>query len=156
VKPKSPAKQLDGFLAEYDAAVAREARSALGKMRKLLPAGTVEMVYDNYNALVIGFGATDRPSEAVLSLAIMPRWVTLCFIWGKNLPDPRQLLKGVGNQVRNVRLTDGITLDDPAIKELIAHAVMRSATPFDGAGRRKMIIKSISAKRRPRRPVGDG
>jgi len=152
----SPAKQLDRFLAEYTPAIVRQTRAALAKMRKLLPAGTVEMVYDNYNALVIGFGATDRASEAVCSLAIFPEWVTLCFMWGKKLPDPKKLLNGGGNQVRHVRLADGVTLDDAPVKELIAQAVKRSATPFDATGRRTMIIKSVSPKRRPRRKPASG
>ena len=67
------------FLAKYDAPIAVTARRALTKMRKLVP-GAVELVYDNYNALVIGFGATERASDAILSIALYPRWVT-CFSW---------------------------------------------------------------------------
>src|SRR6478752_7523290 len=104
---ETPRKQLDRFLAEFSPDIARAARTAHAKLRKLLPRGAVEMVYDNFNALVIGFGATDRASEAILSLAIFPKWVTLCFIWGKRLPDPKKLLKGGGNQVRHLRLVDG-------------------------------------------------
>jgi len=40
------------------------------------------MVYDNYNALVIGFGPNDRPSLAIFSIVLFPRWVTLCFLQG--------------------------------------------------------------------------
>jgi len=55
------------------------------------------MVYDNYNGLVIGFGPTERASQGIVSLAIFPRWVTLCFIQnGPDIPDPGGLLKWRG------------------------------------------------------------
>ena len=60
-------------------------------MKALIP-GAVIAVYDNYNALAIGFGASDRVKDVILSLAVMPRWVTLCFTWGVRLPDPDGLL----------------------------------------------------------------
>ena len=44
----------------------------------------------------------------------MPRWVTLCFLWGKALPDPHELLKGEGSRVRHVRLHEPEAFDDPA------------------------------------------
>jgi hypothetical protein len=111
------------------------------------------MVYDNYNALVIGFGATERASEAVLSIAVMPRWVDLCFLVGADLPDPHGLLRGSGTVARHVVLGEAADIDSPAVRALIAHAVARSKQPFDTAAPRRMVIKSISAKQRPRRPA---
>lgn len=151
MKTVSPTKQLAGFLAKFTPEVASVARAALAKMCDRLP-GAVEMVYDNYNALVIGFGPTERPSEAIFSIAVFPRWVTLCFLWGATLPDPQKLLKGSGNQVRHMRLKDAAELDRPAVRALMKEALKRSAKPLDSSGHRKLIIKSISAKQRPRRP----
>lgn len=148
----SAAEQLAGFLAKYTPEVAAEAVASLERLRARVP-GAVEMVYDNYNALVIGFGASERPSEAVLSIAVMPRWVTLCFLQGATLPDPHGLLQGSGNVVRSMRLLGGAAeIDRPEVLELIALAVSRSAQPFDPARERRMIVRSISAKQRPRRP----
>jgi hypothetical protein len=147
----SPEAQLTAFLAKYTPEVAAEAVASLERLRPQVP-GAVEMVYDNYNALVVGFGATEKPSEAVLSIAVMPRWVTLCFLFGATLPDPHGLLRGGGNIVRNVRLASSADLERPEIRELVALAVAGSKTPFDPAAPRRMVIKSISAKQRPRRP----
>jgi hypothetical protein len=47
-------------------------------MRKLFP-GATEIVYDNYNGLVVGFGPNDRAPLTILSMVLCPRWVTLCF-----------------------------------------------------------------------------
>jgi hypothetical protein len=151
MKAPSPAKQLAGFIAKFTPEIAKLARAVYAKMRKRLPEAVV-MVYDNYQALAIGFGARDRPSEAVLSIVVMPRKVCICFIWGKKLPDPHKLLRGSGNQVRTLPIQDASDLDEPRIAELIDQAIIRSATPFDPEGRGKLIIKSISAKQRPRRP----
>lgn len=148
-----PEAQLEGFLAKYTPEVAAEAVAALERLRPQVP-GAVEMVYDNYNALVVGFGATERPSEAVLSIAVMPRWVTLCFLQGAALPDPHGLLRGDGNVVRNLRLGSAADVDRPEVRELVALAVAGSKTPFDPARPGRMVIRSISAKQRPRRPGG--
>ncbi len=152
MKPPSPAKQLDAFLAKYDPAIEALARQVLAKLRKRLP-GAVELVYDNYNWLVIGFGPTERASEAILSVVLPPKWVTLCFLWGARLPDPKRLLRGGGKQVRNIRLPTAETLDDPDVEALIAAAVARCDPPIDSTRRRKLIIKAISENQRPRRPI---
>jgi len=108
------------------------------------------MVYDNWNGLVIGFGPTERPSEAVLSLLLLPEHVTLCFLHGAKLKDPKKLLRGSGNQVRHIQLLGGPDdLEKPEIEELIEQAIEQSPKPI--AGPRKLIIKSSSPKQRPRR-----
>jgi hypothetical protein len=149
----TPQEQLDEFLAKYTPDMVARANHALDRLRPRVP-GAIEMVYDNYNALVVGFCASDRPSEAVLSLAFMPRWVTLCFLMGASLPDPGGLLEGDGNVVRHIKLKDPEQIDSPAVVELIRLAVARSPAPFDPSAPGRMVIKSVSARQRPRRPRG--
>jgi hypothetical protein len=62
------------------------------------------LVYDNYNALAIGFGPTERASDVIFSIALFPRWVTLFFLHGVTLPDPYKVLRGSGKVVRHVVL----------------------------------------------------
>ena len=147
----TPAAQLKSFLAKYTPAMHAEMKAAHAKMRKLVP-GAVEMVYDNWNGLVVGFGPTERASEAVLSLIVLPDHVTLCFLKGKKLPDPDKLLKGSGNIVRHYRLAALADLDKRPIRKLITLAIAQADPPFDTAMRNKLVIKSVSAKQRPRRP----
>jgi hypothetical protein len=149
--------QLDSFLAKYDPEVEAFARRALARMRKIVP-GAVEFVYDNYNWLVIGFGPSQRPSEAIFSLVLPPGRVTLCFLQGAGLPDPGKRLRGSGNVVRNLRLynagePDARLLDDPEILALINVALNRSKVSMPARPRRQLIIRSISEKQRPRRLV---
>lgn len=115
--------------------------------------GAVELVYDNYNWLVIGFGPSDRASEAVLSIILAPRWVTLCFLHGASLADPQQLLRGSGKRVRNIRLAGVETLNQPAVRALIDQAVAQSPVPFDPKRPRRLSIRAVIARQRPRRPV---
>ena len=64
---KTPTRELAGFLAKYDPAVATIARGALARLRKRLP-GVTEMVYDNYNALAVGFGPGNCASQAIFPM----------------------------------------------------------------------------------------
>ena len=147
-----PEQQLNEFIAKYTPEIGDLARAALAKMRARLP-GAIEMVYDNYNALVIGFSPTERASDAIFSLALYPRWINLFFLQGVHLPDPNKRLKGNGKQVRSITLQDAATLDEPAVQTLIAAALEAADKPLDHAHPQRIIIKSISAKQRPRRPA---
>ena len=149
--PETPRSQLAGFISKYSPSIAKEGRAALTRMRRLVP-GAVQLVYDNYNGLVVGFGPTERPSHAVVSLLLMPDHVTLCFIDdAPALPDPEKLLEGSGNVVRHIRLASARDLDRPAIRALIGEAVRRADVPFNPRQRSTLVIKSISKKQRPRR-----
>jgi len=148
---RSPAQQFAGFLAQFSPEVRAVAKAALAAMRKRLP-GAIEFVYDNYYALVVGFGPTERPSEAIFSIVIYPRHVSLCFLFGAELDDPQKILQGSGNQIRHIRLENAATLDQPEVKILIAEAIKGSETPFKRTGRRRMLIRMVSAKQRSRRP----
>ncbi|PYO76788.1 MAG: hypothetical protein DMD63_13480 [Gemmatimonadetes bacterium] len=148
----SESKQIESFLAKYSPEMVTAGKQSRAKMRQRVPGG-VEFVYDNYNALVFGYGPTERPSEAVLSLAMMPQWVTLCLLKGAKLPDPKNMLRGSGNVVRNIRLTSPAHLDDPDVENFIQQSIAAASPAFPReGGEPRTVIKSISAKQRPRRP----
>lgn len=147
---KTPEEQLASFLAKFTPEIAAQAKAIRKVMRRRYPAA-IELVYDNYNALAIGFCPTERTSEVIFSVAVYPRWVTLFFYQGKGLPDPERRLQGAGNQARHIRVDSLAIFDDPAICELMGEAVARAAVPFDPRNEHKLIIRSISAKQRPRR-----
>jgi len=148
----SPKVQLSSFLAKYSAPVRTIARAALRKLGTAVP-GSNQLVYDNYNALAIGFSPTERASDAVLSIAVYPRWVSLFFLQAVGLPDPARLLKGSSKKVRHIVLSTASDLDRPEIQALITTALLRATVPFTPAARSRLVIKSISAKQRPRRPT---
>jgi hypothetical protein len=147
---QSPAAQLAEFLAKFDPKIARFIRSARAALRKRFPAA-FQLVYDNYNFFVIGFASTDRASDAFISLVADGHGVSICFIYGARLPDPAKILHGGGKQVRFLRLESVATLAKPAVEKLFGAAVAYGKHPLPSVGRGPLIIKSISAKQRPRR-----
>lgn len=146
----SAASQLAGFIAKYDAPLARQIRRARARLRARLP-GATEFVYDNYNGLVIGYGASDRPSEAIVSLVAYFQRLSLCFLDGASLPDPKQVLRGDGNVVRHVRLETPSTIDRPEVRALIREAIAASEPPFARGRHGRTVVRAIAANQRPRR-----
>lgn len=143
--------QLRSFIAKFDRAEQALIRAVRPALKKRLPTAT-ELVYDNYNFSVIGYSPTSRPSDSVLSIAAGANGAGLCFIHGAQLADPKKLLQGSGNQTRFIRLESAAVLDRPDVKALIA-AALAQAAPMPPAGAGKLVIRSVSAKQRPRRKV---
>ena len=147
----TPPKQWDACLARFSPEIIRLVKASLARMRKRLP-GAVELVYDNFNALVIGFGPSERASEAVFSIAIYPKWANLFFLQGAKLKDPNNLLKGTGGVVRHILLSDPKSIDSPGVVDLMTRALAQASRPIDPTAKRRMVIRAIAPKQRPRRP----
>jgi hypothetical protein len=143
--------QLDVFVAKYSPDVASDARRAMAILGERLPTAS-RLIYDNYNALVIGYGAGAKAGDIILSLALYPRYVTLFLARGVELPDPHGLLEGGGKGVRHVKLRPISRLEAPEVGALIDSALAIATPPLPPTGNGPLIIKSISAKQRPRRP----
>jgi hypothetical protein len=144
-------ERLAGFMARFTPEIATLARAALARVRAQVP-GAVELVYDNYNALVVAFGPSEKTSEAILSIALYPRWVNLFFMWGAKLSDPQRLLEGEGSRVRRIRIDDAATIDEPPVRRLIAQAVGMASPPIEATRPRRMVVKMALARVKPRRP----
>jgi hypothetical protein len=143
-------QQLDGFIAKFEPKDQKLIRAVRKVVRKRFPTAH-ELVYDNYNYFVIGYSPTLRPSDAIVSIAARANSVGLCFTHGAKLPDPAGVLLGNGNQTRFIRLESADVLAQPEVEELIAAAIAQSKASFPASGRGRLIVRSISAKQRPRR-----
>jgi hypothetical protein len=142
--------QLDGFIAKFDPDHQKLLRAVRKALRKRFPTAH-ELVYDNYNFFVIGYGSTERPSDCIISMAGGASGVNLCFLQGAKLRDPKKILIGGGKQVRFIRLERALDLARPEVEALLAAAAEQAKTPLAAKGRGKLIIRSVSAKQRPRR-----
>jgi hypothetical protein len=142
-------RQLAEFIAKFTPEMGKLIRAARAKMRAYIPQA-LELVYDNYNFFVIGYGPNEKAGAAIFSLAAQARGVNLCFLQGAKLPDPYKLLRGSGNVVRNIRLDSADMLDDPKVRQLMDAALKRAKSPIPDDGSHQLIIKSVSAKQRPR------
>ena len=149
-RARDPEAQLDGFIAKFGPEDQRLIRSIRRAVRKRLPSAN-ELVWDNYNFFVIGYSPTERPSDAIVSIAARANGVGLCFIHGAKLPDPKRMLLGSGSQTRFIRLESARTLADPDVEALIAAALTQAKTPLRAGRRGTLIIRSVSAKQLPRR-----
>ena len=149
-KTIDPERQLQSFIEKFKPQHQTIIRAARKTLRKRFPTAT-ELANDNYNFFVIGFGLNERPSDCIITIAAAANGVGLCFVRGASLPDPEKLLLGSGKQTRFVRLPSADVLDQPAVQTLLSVAVERSQTPLPARGRGKLVIRSVSAKQRPRR-----
>jgi hypothetical protein len=143
-------KQLARFISKFDAKNQALIRSIRRALRKRLPTAN-ELVWDNYNFFVIGYSATERPSDSVVALAAAANGPGLSFYRGASVPDPHGILLGSGSQNRFIRLESAKTLARPEVEALIAAAVSQMRVPLPASGKGKLIIRSISKKQRPRR-----
>ena len=143
--------ELAGFIAKFDPQMQQLIRACREALQARFPEA-VQLVYDNYNFLVIGFSPTPKPSDAILSLAAQRRGVSLCFLQrGPELPDPTKILRGAGKVVRSVPLSSPDDLDTVEVSDLIEAQLGLAATPMRASSGAQVIVKSVSAKQRPRR-----
>src|SRR5262245_19146038 len=150
--PASPSVQLARFIGKFMPDMQHLTKAVLRKMRLRFP-GATEMVYDNYQALVIGFCPNDRPSDVICSIGVYPRWINVYFFEGDTLPDPERLLQGNGNMVRHIVIQRAEDLDRRAVQSLLKEALARADPPLDPEAKRRLVIKAIANKQRPRRPA---
>jgi hypothetical protein len=142
-------EQLQSFIDKFEPSNQALIRSVRKALRKRF-SGANELVYDNYNFFVIGFSPTERPTDAIASMACSANGVGLAFPYiGTKLPDPHKVLRGSGTSNRSVHLESAATLARPEVADLI-DAAIAICKPLPG-GRGRVIIRAVSAKQRPRR-----
>jgi hypothetical protein len=142
-------KQLASFIARFDPKLAKLARAAIASQRKAYPHANV-LVYDNFQALVVGFARNEKATSVIFSIAIYAKWINLFFWNGASLDDPKGLLIGEGNQVRHVKLDDVALFKKRDFVALMKQA-LKLAGPFDETQKGKLIIKAIAKRQRARR-----
>jgi len=144
-------RAVDGFIDKFAPDVAAGIRACRAELRRQLP-GAYELVYDNYNFFVIGFCPGERPSDCIVSIAASANGVALSFYRGVEVPDPDGLLQGEGKQNRFLRLPGVDVLRRPDVQALIGRAASLGPPLAPGAGR--TVVRSVSARQRPRRAGG--
>lgn len=96
-----------------------------------------EILYDNYNALVIGWSITGKPNQSFGSVICNRpnQLIHFGFYWGALLPDPEHRLHGAGKQYRYLIVRDKESFPSNYVTDLLRHAyaVALSKTPADMA-----------------------
>lgn len=89
-----------------------------------------ELIYDNYNALAVGWSLTETVTGTICSIAAYRAGTNLHFgfYWGNLLTDPSKKLVGKGSQYRYVLVNDRASFDKEYITQLIYQAHTNSLT----------------------------
>jgi hypothetical protein len=150
VKRMEPEAQLDGFIAKFAAQNQKLIRALRQALRRRLPQAN-ELVYDNYNFLVLAYCPSERTQDSYFSLGANAHGVNLFFGYnGSTLPDPRGLLQGSGKLNRFIRLESAKHLAHPEVQALVSAAIASSKVPLVPERKGQLIIRAISPKQRPR------
>ena len=144
--------QLEAFLAKYLPPVAAIGRSAIRRLRLRFP-GCDALVFDNFEALAVGFAPDGKTTTMFLSVALYPRWVSLYFLQAAGLNDPDRLLGSSTAAVRQIRLSRAEDLDAAALRELVLQAEANAVPAVDPLRSGQLVIKSVAVRQQPRRPV---
>ena len=140
--------QFGEFLSRFPSEIVALVKRSMPKLRRAFP-GSYQLVYDYPNSLVVGFSMSEHGYEAIVAIAIFPRCVRLYF--DKSIPDPKGLLEGTGAKVRSVILKTASDFNHGDIEALIKAAIKHSGVRFSRAKSSRMIIKSKSNKRKPKK-----
>jgi len=110
-----------------------------------------ELIYDNYNALAIGFALSASAGDAFCSIAVYSKYVNFGFNRGSEIDDPEKILTGNGSLYRYIKVNDTKDFPVKAIKKLLqlAHVNALARLKKDKQIiKGETIIKTISAKKR--------
>jgi hypothetical protein len=110
-----------------------------------------ELIYDNYNALALGWSPTDKASDVFCSIAVYSNHVNFGFNRGSEISDTDKILNGEGSLYRKISIKSENDFPKTQIKKLLKEAHANSLARLkDGKQVLKgvTITKSISAKKR--------
>ena len=139
---KDQTKELLKFLSAFDDEERKLALWLREFVWDLYP-NTNELIYDNYNALAIGWSPTDRVGHTFCSIAIgrTSKNVHFGFYWGNEISDPKKILIGNGKQYRYILVKNKKGFPKTYIKKLIKDAYMNSLAKVKD---KKQIIKGAT------------
>jgi hypothetical protein len=117
---------------------------------------TNELIYDNYNALAVGWSPTDRVGHTFCSIAVgrTSHNVHFGFYWGSEIADPEKILIGKGNQYRYMLVKNKKEFPQIYIKKLVKEAYDNSLAKVKDPTQivhGMTITKSVSVKKRERK-----
>jgi hypothetical protein len=112
-----------------------------------------ELIYDNYNALALGWSPTDRQGHIFCSVALYRpgKNIHFGFYWGSELNDPEKKLLGNGKQYRYILVNELDDFPKEYIVRLVKEAYANSLAKVKDQKQLmegRTITKMISAKKR--------
>jgi hypothetical protein len=152
--PKEDTKDLKKFLAPFPESVQEIALWLRAFVWDLYP-DCNELIYDNYNALAIGFAPTDKAGDVFCSIAIYSKHVNFGFNRGSEIADPDAILNGKGSLYRHITIKQEKDFLKGYMEKLIHEAYVNAMTrlkPKIKILKGRTITKSISpVQKRPKK-----
>lgn len=151
---KEQTKDLKKFLAPFPKEIQEIALWLREFVWDLYPHAN-ELIYDNYNALAVGWSPTEKVGHTFCSIAVgrTSHNVHFGFYWGSQIADPKKMLLGEGNQYRYILVKSKDEFPKAYIKKLVKQAYANSLAKVKDKTQiveGKTITKSISpVKRKP-------
>lgn len=114
---------------------------------------TNELIYDNYNALALGWSSTEKVGHIFCGIALYRtnKNIHFSFYWGSEISDPKKILIGEGKQYRYILVKNIRDFPKAYIKKLLKDAYNNSLLKVKDKNQLVQgmtITKSISAKKR--------
>lgn len=155
--PKSQSKDLRHCLKPFPKEITQRVLALREFVWDLYPTSN-ELIYDNYNAVAVGWSPTDRMGHIFCSMAVgrTSHNVHFGFLWGSKLHDPEKMLIGEGNQYRYILVPDLEKFPKKYMTQLVKEAYansMKSVKDPKQIQEGLTVIKSVSAKKRTRKPA---
>jgi len=152
--PKPPAALIE-FLHRYEPPTQTLALGARALVLSEL-APCHEYIFTMRSKVVLVYGPTERAiADAICSLAVFARHVTLTFHRGVHLRDPEGLLRGSGKIMRHVTLRAPADLENAGVRKLLSEARKEAGLKRPrGASAADVVtrIKTASPARRSQSP----
>jgi hypothetical protein len=148
VRPPDP--RLLSYLSAYDRGITDLAVGLRAMVLEEAP-DAIEVIWDAYSAVAIGFSFTGKLKDQFCHIASYARHVNLGFDYGATLPDPQKVLAGTGTRIRHIKVASLKDLAKPYLRTYVRAALEQAggpgAEPVPGP---KTIVKgSYPKKRRP-------
>jgi hypothetical protein len=136
------------FLSAYEPRITELALAARKLVLEEAPEA-IELIYDAYSAVTVGYSFTGRPGDAFIHIAAYARWVNLGFNYGSQLEDPRKVLQGTGQWIRHIRITEPADVKDPVLRAFVNSAIAQADRPHATLNKPgKSIVRAVYAKKR--------
>ncbi|MBL0154972.1 MAG: hypothetical protein IPP93_16430 [Chitinophagaceae bacterium] len=153
--PKSTSGDLKKFLLPYAPAIRKLIMSMRAFVWDLYPKSN-ELIYDNYNAVALGWSVSEKLSHTFCTMAAFEKCCHFGFYYGNRISDPEKKLSGAGSQYRYIKLASINELPKTYIKKLLKEAYANAVADLP-EGKQWLqgatIVKSISAKKKRPKPI---
>lgn len=137
---RKPLPELSEFLQPFSKEVQKIALQLREFVLNIFPDSN-ELIYDNYNALAIGYSLSEKQKDMFCHIAVYSKYVNIGFDKGIFLNDPEKMLKGTGSRIRHIKVPDYNSFNAVYVKKILAQAHQIAVDSLESG---EQLIKAVS------------